>query len=744
MKLLFQFFFYYVFAQALIVPINQAQSNPLKLNQDSASHVELHPNQEQIEACADCHPQIVEGFKKTHMSQAMSSPKKSMILENFETKASTVIHPKTGIIYRAFIDENGTWWQEESDPKSDYKRKVKVKYLIGSGNNTRSYIGEVSGELVELPLTWYAPTKNRAGLWDMSPGYHRANHYRFSRPVKGDCLFCHNDLAKIDTKKLSGYTEQLPEGITCIRCHGDGEKHIESRLNGFEPKRGDPDPTIYNSKYESIKRQHQLCEQCHLSGEARSLLPGRSWDKYDPRTPLEDYVRIYAFPIKRQSKLELDLSFGIASHSERSKLSLCAQKSTQFTCTSCHNPHQPDTPKSYQEACLKCHKSEKHSNHKQLINSKLVQVEKANSCALVNNHSGEQKLCFECHMKQGETSDIPHVSMTDHWIRKQITEHNDATPKYENDLKSLLPPLTKENIQYEIGLLGLAYADLVRYNQRTEFIQKALRLLVEAAQSHPKWPELWSSLGELSNTLGDPLSASAAYSQYALFRPDDEYYRLKEVATLNLLGEESFAEEILNKLILTQPTSYRPVETLANLRFKQRRYKEASELYKKASDLAPYAHSPLFNHAFMRLIEGKLQEARQLVNEGIDKDGVGKEGPFYLGLVEAAEHHYDQSVSNLKEAIKRDPKYVLAHQQLARVYYEDKNYEQAIFSLKTWIQQMPNYLDAHFILAQYLDAQARYQEAYEVLFKAQKQFPRDKRLKQALKIASERLSLRDK
>ena len=172
------------------------------------------------------------------MSKAMSLPKESMIVENFEIKASTVIHPKTGVLYRAFIDSDGIWWQEESDPKNSYKRKVKVEYLIGSGNNTRSYIGKVSGELVELPLTWYSATKTRIGLWDMSPGYHRANHYRFSRPVKGDCLFCHNDLAKIDTKKLSGYFEQLPEGITCIRCHGDGSKHIEYRLNGSQPKEG--------------------------------------------------------------------------------------------------------------------------------------------------------------------------------------------------------------------------------------------------------------------------------------------------------------------------------------------------------------------------------------------------------------------------------------------------------------------------------------------------------------------------
>ena len=738
MKLLFRVPFYYVFIQLLLYS-TYLPTIDLALAYSPDKDSLLHPNQAQLEACADCHPEEVEGFKMTHMSKAMSLPKRSLIVENFVAGASTVIHPKTGVGYRAYIDKNGNWWQEEFDPNGEYKRKIQVKYLIGSGNNTRSYIGEISGELVELPLTWYASTKDKPGLWDMSPGYHRKNHYRFSRPVKGDCLFCHNDLAQIDSNKLAGFSTELPHGITCIRCHGDGQAHIESRLDGFEPKVGEADPTIYNSKYESLERQHQLCEQCHLSGEARSLLPNKSWDRYDPRTPLEDYLQIYAFTIKNKDKLKADLSFGIASHSERTKLSLCAQKSKNFTCTTCHNPHKPDNPQSYQHACLGCHQSTKHVAHKQDY-SQLNTTQSNKSCTQNKTHLTKQKLCYECHMKQGGTSDIPHVSMTDHWIRKKITEEANSKTEYESDLESLLPPLNLENQKYYGGLLGLAYADLVRYNQRTEFTQKALKLLVSAAKTHPKWPELWSSLGELSNVLGDPLSARAAYSRYGELRPNDEYYRLKEVATLNLLNQDIAAEKVLNELIRSQPFSYRPVEHLANLRFKQQRFDEAALLYQQASKLAPHAHSPLFNHAFMMLIRGKLKETRSLINQGMIKDGVGKEGYFYLGLLEAAEHNYTIAIQSLKEAIKRDQNYVLAYQQLARIYYENKEYDKAISHLKLWIKQMPKYIDARFILAQYLDAQARYQEAYEVLYQAKQQF-RDPRIEQALQIASQRLRL---
>ena len=739
MKLLFQILTYSISAQVLITQIYFAQAQLPQYEQKQGflsvkkASVKKHANQEQVDACADCHPDIVESFRQTHMSRAMASPKTSLIIEDFDPLKSTVIHPKTGVGYRAYIDEKGQWWQEEFDPKGTYTRQVQVKYLIGSGNNTRSYIGEVEGELIELPLTWYSATRKKAGLWDMSPGYHRNNHYRFSRPVKGDCLFCHNDLARIDSDGLAKFKEALPEGITCVRCHGDGNAHINARLDGFEPVDHQPDPYIYNSKYESSERQNQLCEQCHLSGEARSLLPKQSWDKYDPRTPLQDYLQIYAFPLKENNhQLKANLSFGIASHSERMKLSSCAQKSKDFTCTTCHNPHGPDRSDSYQIACTSCHQNDlKHEQEGPRTNK---------SCTKENKQHDENKLCYECHMKQGGTSDIPHVSMTDHWIRKTITEEPLQELAYTTELKPLLPALNPKNKKYETALLGLAYADLVRYNQRTEFTQKALNLLVKAAQEHPSWPEIWSSLGELSNTLGDPVAASAAYSRYSDLRPNDEYYRLKEVTTLNLLSKDLEAEKILTELIQTSPLRYRPIEQLANLRFKQQNFDEASTLYQKASQLAPYAHSPLFNHGFMMLIKGDLTKARELVNQGRIKDGVGKEGPFYLGLIEAAEHHYDLATRYLEEAIKRDPNYVLAYQQLARIYYENKAYEKAIQSLKLWIEKMPNYLDARFILAQYLDAQKRYQEAYEVLKEAAQTF-RDPRLAQALHIATQRLSL---
>ena len=699
----------------------------------------LHPSQEQVEACADCHPEHVEGFKKTHMSRAFNRPLLSEVIEDFSPEKSVVIHPKTQVGYRAFIDDEGQWWQEEFDPKGNYKRQVKVKYLVGSGNHTRSYIGERHGELFELPLTWYSPTKNRSGLWDMSPGYHRPDHFRFSRPIKADCLFCHNDLSPIDDEKLSGFVGDLPSGITCARCHGDGTAHINSRLEGKEPAVGQSDPSILNPSYLSTTRQHQICEQCHLAGEARALLPNKRWDQYDPRIPLEEYFRLYTFKLDSNAHPHLSAaeSFGIASHSERMSLSLCRDKGEELKCTTCHNPHRPDDPESYQNACLGCHQGQEQHGHS-------TQIGKAKSC-LSPDHQSES--CHSCHMMKSGTNDIPHVRMTDHWIR--VSNHSDRDDQnndsekhelvYSDHLSPLLPPQRGTDPKVESGLLGLAYAELVKFRDRDEFTARSLNLLVDAAKSKPKWPEVWSALAEMSVKLGDPIAAASAYQKYRELRPYDEYYRLKEVEVLISIKQETQAEELLKEMISRWPSRYQAYEQLANLQMKQLRFQEAEKSYLNAKERAMSEHSISHNLGLLYFVQGDLAKAKLRFEEGISLDGVSSDGPFHLALVEAAEKNYDRSKELMRESLKRNPDQGILYQQLARILFESGDREGSLEPLKEWLLKAPQSLDAYFTLAQYLDALGRYQEVYELFVKANQELS-DPQLRQALEISKKRLN----
>ena len=113
--------------------------------------------------CADCHPEAVAAFQKTGMGRALYRPQDGRVIEDFSAAKAVIEHPRMPGVYTAYIDEEGRWWQSESVPGTDYHRAVEVAYVIGSGNQTRSYLGYVDGELVQLPLTWYT----RKAIWDM-------------------------------------------------------------------------------------------------------------------------------------------------------------------------------------------------------------------------------------------------------------------------------------------------------------------------------------------------------------------------------------------------------------------------------------------------------------------------------------------------------------------------------------------------------------------------------------------------
>ena len=443
------------------------------------------PGIESSEACADCHPDIVEGFRKTGMGNSLYRPNTRPPIENFDAKAATVTHPKSGLTYRAYIDEAGRWWQEETLPGTDHLRRVEVTHIIGSGNHTRSYLGKVDGQVVQLPLTWYSGRK----IWDMSPGYDIEQHFRFDRPAKAICLFCHNNLTPMDPKRVAGYLTPLAEGISCNRCHGDGRAHIEARSAGKSPPAGQPDPTILNPAHLSTKRQLQVCQQCHLSGEARLLKAGQSWDEYTPRTPLDEYMSIYTLADDTSPE------FSITSHGYRLGLSRCSTESKgQLTCTTCHDPHRRDKGRETTGSCQSCHQPD--------------------DCGEAHKVTAGQS-CASCHMHRGGTSDIPHVSFTDHYIRKR-PKTSSAQPKVKvtNLVDALASAGAADNTPLARTRLGIAHAQMWRVDGKAPHRALGKSQLSAALKETTDHEQGWQELALLT-VRGKPRGRLAAFARAA-------------------------------------------------------------------------------------------------------------------------------------------------------------------------------------------------------------------------------------
>jgi hypothetical protein len=237
--------------------------------------------------------------------------------------------------------------------------ETEVQYVIGSGNHACSYLHRnAEGKVVELPVNWYS---EKGGYWAVSPGYDRPNPSDSRRVISYECFSCHNAyparaIAEVDDLVLG---DALPEGIDCERCHGPGRGHIAASSSHAQPesiRRAIVNPVRLNRQ-----RQLEVRMQCHLQTTAiRSPDSLRRYDRlpfpYQPGQPLGSFAIFFDF-LAESDRFEIDHA------AYRLSQSVCFRNS-QMTCTTCHDPHQPnpqqaaleaDAMAHYQAVCPSCH-----------------------------------------------------------------------------------------------------------------------------------------------------------------------------------------------------------------------------------------------------------------------------------------------------------------------------------------------------------------------------------------------------
>ena len=294
-----------------------------------------------------------------------------------------------------------------------YKRTEKVDYIIGSGQHTNSHIFNTNGYLQQMPMTFYT----QKDLWDLPPGFEEGMNTRFSRKIGLECMSCHNALPGFMQGSENKYTE-VPEGINCERCHGPGGAHVALKQQGvLVDTTKEIDYSIVNPAKLSIDRQFDVCQRCHLQGNT-ILKEGKSFFDFRPGMRLSDFMTVFL------PKYEgADDEFIMASHADRLKMSQCFIKSFKLsdnssslkpykeslTCVTCHNPHVSVkfTDNSvFNSACKNCHGNK----------TTTVCTEKLETRNL------KQDNCVTCHMPKSGAIDIPHVRVTDHFIRVPVNK----------------------------------------------------------------------------------------------------------------------------------------------------------------------------------------------------------------------------------------------------------------------------------------------------------------------------------
>lgn len=438
-------------------------------------------------ACAACHPSNHKSYLQTTHSKSFSEVNVST-----EPPGGSFDHKPSGKSYRAYHQDGRLYHEEtvrDGSGKEIGRVAFPVRYLVGSGHFSRTYLFETDRYLHESGMTWYEARKK----WHLSPGYDLPDHPGMERPIDQVCLRCH--VGGLETVPENPQWMAITEkAIRCENCHGPGSLHRDHQRADKHPA-GEDDPTIVNPRKLPRAQQEALCAVCHLNSIAEVVVPlaGRTIADFRPGRPLTDYQMHYRFDQRDESSVVGSL--------EQLRQSACYQKS-DLTCITCHDPHAgtPKDPVAYhRQKCLNCHETK--------------------PCGLpsdVRLKKSPADNCAGCHMPKGD-SEVPHIAFNHHRIGIHPPKGSRPPAEASSRVPELIPlddnPLIDEPNRKRN--LGLAYLQSLQQNPAvapfaSTFHDRARRNLEEAYAAGARDGDALFGLMQIYETLDPPRAAEFA------------------------------------------------------------------------------------------------------------------------------------------------------------------------------------------------------------------------------------------
>lgn len=594
--------------------------------------------------CATCHAEIAETYAKTGMGRSFSKITPQTPGDPFP--AGKPFYHEASASYFSMVRHDGKIyqrrWQIGYDGKETNIEEKSADYVLGSGNHGRTYLHLTARNgLQQLPMGWYSEdgeiyldrffgdpnqqlpanwySGSGGGIWAMIPGYDRADYPGSERPVHYECMFCHNGYPKIpkaneEEGAEAVYQLPLPNGIDCQRCHGPGQRHIETVSKaGVTP--AEIQASIVNPKRLSPERELEVCLQCHL--ETSSLkLPhavqrlGRLPFSYVPGQPLENFMIAFDREPGRNQRFE------VANAAYALRRSQCFLKTQgndaahQLRCTSCHDPHNiprgAEATAHYNSVCRTCH------------------TETFAAAVTAGTHPSNPD-CVSCHMPKHRTDDAIHIVMTDHFIRARPPANLLArkTEYYESPATSykgeVIPYYPAKLPPTPANLLDVASAQVVDGSNLRQGIPRLLELI---RKYRPTQAAYYATLAEGLHMSGDPAGSSQYFAEALRRAPDSTVIMIKLAIAQTDWQAWPAAEATARRVIALTPSDPVAWGLLGQALYEQNKSEAAREALNKALSFDPDLPEP---HNYL---------AAMLVRAG-DLDGAEKEFRAALRILPA-------------------------------------------------------------------------------------------------------------
>lgn len=570
-------------------------------------------------ACDSCHVEIARKYWQSNMGRSMT--------ERPRVQAGTYRHTKSNRAYEVTQTSAG-WVQRRSSPlpgSSPFEQLI--THAIGSGHHAQSYLHlAASGQLTQLPLTWYA----QGAHWAMSPGYDRPRHYDFARVVEPGCLFCHAAYPPDSARGPAG-------AIDCQRCHGPGAAHV--LLAGKGTTADVVRASIVQPARLPLSRRRDVCFQCHLQSTSLPLphalrKAGRGVFSFRPGEPLADYL------VQFEPEAEVNRGIEINSHGYRLTRSACYQKASALTCTTCHDPHDAGAGgvQAREGACLTCH--QRHAGAA----------------------SGD---CATCHMPRRQTTDAIHVSMTDHLIQRspestpQLASEPDADPVLRPKLSSPATLSAQERDYY----LGVALAS------RQVTLEEGRRLVARSGRALPATDAQRRAAhvdAALAHVKAGRKTAARAALEEAAAHAETRAEALTNLAALYLdSGDITRARPLLQQTLAFEPANPDALNHWGRLAAAEGNLEGAIDAFRAALQLDPQMAFCHYNLGRVLHAAERRKEAAKSYRRALSLDPALVEARFSLGVLAGEEGRTQEAADLFRAVLRTNPNHAEARRNLA-------------------------------------------------------------------------------
>jgi Flp pilus assembly protein TadD len=302
--------------------------------------------------------------------------------------------------------------------------------------------------------------------------------------------------------------------------------------------------------------------------------------------------------------------FTMASHPARLRMSACFQESHEagsglptMTCLSCHNPHlgiRTVPRERYNATCTSCHREDR-----------------APACTEPSVvRAGGSGDCVSCHMPTAPTTDIPNVTVTDHYIR--VVERDPPPPTggpFPVQRVATVVGRNATDLQVAQGLL--TYFEEV--TNRPGVLDSAAVRLERAGRSEPA-ARLLPALARLHFLRGDHAALRALARRPEAAGVDDAWTHYRFGEAFASAGDHAGALRHLGRAVALAPGHLRFRERLARAHASAGRPADARGHYDTVLAADPTFEAAYNNRGMALLALGDLTGAEADFERAIDLD----------------------------------------------------------------------------------------------------------------------------